>query len=292
MQEEEEDKESQEVGEALVLAGRVLLAAQARRNLLPHTVLEVVKRPPFPRVNYLQDVVEAHDPRFLSIGLLSFVNIFIHCLFFIFRQYGGLVDLSSKGKKNAMPQDQTMGQRFDLRLHVPDGDGSRLSREAFPSLMDRERDLESIHLVDKPDAADFELSKETAVSPDKVEDAARTPTSTMQAIEELLLLRAQELRENGIQGNFHSSPQYGAGYFAQPYSNSDPAHISTLAPEYKMPWMFVTHHHYHYNAPNVPPPSVINNINTGNIDNNNISNHSRSSEPGDGEGEPCFLNRW
>jgi hypothetical protein len=158
--------------------------------------------------------------------------------------------------------------------------------------MDRECDLESIYLVDKPDATDFQPRKETAVPEDKAEDVARTPTSTLQAIEELLLLRARELRENGMQGNFHSSPQYGAGYFAQPYSNSDPAHISTLTPEYKIPWMFVTHHHYHYNAPNVFPPSIINNINTGNIDNNNISNHSRSSESGDDEGESYFLNRW
>jgi len=139
-----------------------------------------------------------------------------------------------------------------------------------------------------------EHNKEKTVPQDKAEDAARTPTSTRQAIEELLvLLRARELRENGVQGNFHSSPQYGAGYFAQPYSHSDPAHISTLTPEYKTPCMFAAHHvhqHYHYNAPNVSPPSIINNINTGNIDNNNISNNSCSSESGEDEREPYFPN--
>jgi len=51
-----------------------------------------------------------------------------------------------------------MGQR--LRLYVPDDDASRLCRGAFLSLMDRERDLESIYLVDKPNAADFELAME------------------------------------------------------------------------------------------------------------------------------------
>ena len=53
-----------------------------------------------------------------------------------------------------------MGQRFDLRLYVPDGDASRLCHEAFLSFMDRERDFESIFLVDNPDAADFELAME------------------------------------------------------------------------------------------------------------------------------------
>ena len=96
-----EEEESQEAEEALVLAGRVLLAAQAPRNLLPHTVLEVVKCPPFPQVNCLQDVhlVEARDPKFLGIGLLSFDNTFIHCLFFFtFRQYGsGYPGIAGRG---------------------------------------------------------------------------------------------------------------------------------------------------------------------------------------------------
>lgn len=53
-----------------------------------------------------------------------------------------------------------MGQRVDLRLYVPQGDASRLCREAFLSLVDREHDLESVHLVENPDAADFELAME------------------------------------------------------------------------------------------------------------------------------------
>ena len=53
-----------------------------------------------------------------------------------------------------------MDQRFNLRLYVPDSDASRLCREALLSLMDRERDLDSIYLVDKSDAADFGLAME------------------------------------------------------------------------------------------------------------------------------------
>ena len=147
-----------------------------------------------------------------------------------------------------------------------------------------------------------EPSKEDAVPQNETEDAD-TPTLTPQAIEELLVLsrRIQELRENSVQGNFHSSPQYGAAYFTQPYINSDAAHhISTLTPEYTMPWMFVTHHHHYYNALNVSPPSIINNINNinsgnmnnTNMNNTNISNDSPSSESGDDEGEPYFLNGW
>ena len=116
-----------------------------------------------------------------------------------------------------------------------------------------------------------EHNKEKTVPQDKAEDGTRTPTLTPQAIEEFLVLLRRELRENGVQGNSHSSLQYGAGYFAQPYS-TDPAHISTLTPEYKMSWMFATHHHYHYNTPNVFPPSIINNINSGNMNNSNMDN--------------------
>lgn len=53
-----------------------------------------------------------------------------------------------------------MGQKFDLRLYVPDDNVSRLCREALLSLMDQERDFESIYFVDKPDGADFELAME------------------------------------------------------------------------------------------------------------------------------------
>ena len=134
--------------------------------------------------------------------------------------------------------------------------------------------------------------KEKAVPQDKAEDAGHTPTSTRKAIEELLVfLRARELRENGIQGNFHSSPQPGAGYFAYPYSNptamSDAAHGShgTPTPEYKMPWVIATnvhhHHHHHYSAPSVSPPPIIYNNNIVKINNKNTSNGSDSSESGD-----------
>jgi len=61
---------------------------------------------------------------------------------------------------HAVALQTKMGQGFDLRLYISDGDASRLCREAFLSLMDRERDLGSICLVDKPDAADFELAME------------------------------------------------------------------------------------------------------------------------------------
>ena len=135
-------------------------------------------------------------------------------------------------------------------------------------------------------------SKEKAVPRDRAEDAGHTPTSTRKAIEELLVfLRARELRENGIQGNFHSSPQPGAGYFAYPYSNptamSDAAHGShgTPTPEYKMPWVIATnvhhHHHHHYSAPSVSPPPIIYNNNIVKINNKNTSNGSDSSESGD-----------
>ena len=78
-----EEEESQEAGAALVPAGRALLAAQAPRNLLLHTVLKVVKCPPFPQVSCLQDVylVEARDPKFLGIGLLSFANTYSLLIF-------------------------------------------------------------------------------------------------------------------------------------------------------------------------------------------------------------------
>ena len=45
--------------------------------------------------------MEARDPRFLGIGMLSFDNAFIHCLFFfffIFRQYGsGYPGIAGRG---------------------------------------------------------------------------------------------------------------------------------------------------------------------------------------------------
>ena len=54
-----------------------------------------------------------------------------------------------------------IGQRYDLRLYVPDGDAFRLCCEALLSLMDEERDFEFIFLVDTPDDADFELAMES-----------------------------------------------------------------------------------------------------------------------------------
>lgn len=75
---EEEERAQEAAGqEAGVLpAGRVLLAAQALRNLLPHTVVEVVKRPPFHQVNSLQDVrlVEALDLKFMGTGSMEVVT--------------------------------------------------------------------------------------------------------------------------------------------------------------------------------------------------------------------------
>ena len=143
-----------------------------------------------------------------------------------------------------------------------------------------------------------EPSKEKVVPEDKAEDVGRTPTSTRKAIKELLVfLRARELRENGIQGNVHSSPHPGAEYFPYPYSNptamSDVAHSShgTSTSECKMPQMIATkvhhHHHYHYNVPNIstPPGPPIINKNIIRINNKNTSNGLNSSESGDDEGE-------
>ena len=53
-----------------------------------------------------------------------------------------------------------VGQRYDLRLYVPDGDALRLCREALLSLMDGESDFEFISIVDTSDGADFELVME------------------------------------------------------------------------------------------------------------------------------------
>jgi len=92
------EEEGQEAGEA-----RALSAAQAPRDLLPRTVVEVVKCPPFPQVNCLQDVhlAEARDPRFLGIGLLSFANglySLLIIIIFIFRQYGsGYPGIAGRG---------------------------------------------------------------------------------------------------------------------------------------------------------------------------------------------------
>jgi hypothetical protein len=78
--------------------------------------------------------------------------------------FSTILKVPPDGSNFALSQSQAvavwsnMGQR--LRLYVPDDDASRLCRGAFLSLMDRERDLESIYLVDKPDAADFELAME------------------------------------------------------------------------------------------------------------------------------------
>ena len=94
--------EVEEAGEALP-AGRLLLAAQAPRNLLPRTVLEVVRRPPFPQVSSLQDVhlVEARDPKFMGIGMLSFANVFIHCLFSSFS--GSMEVVTQESQEEAWP---------------------------------------------------------------------------------------------------------------------------------------------------------------------------------------------
>jgi len=145
--------------------------------------------------------------------------------------------------------------------------------------------LPSIH--DPP-----ESSKEKAAPQDIAEDSDGTSTSTQKSIEELLAMvssRIQELRKNNVQPNSHSPPQSGQ-YFAQPHSHPIPVSgmaQSTLTPEYRMPWIFATnvHHHlhYHYNAPNISPPPIINK-NIVKINNKNTSKGSDSSESGDDQG--------
>lgn len=103
---EEESREAGRSREALVPAGRVLLAPQAPRNLLPHTVLEVVNRLPFPQVNCLQDVhlVEARDSRFMGTGLFSFANAFINFLFiylFIYPFPGSMEVVTQESQEEA-----------------------------------------------------------------------------------------------------------------------------------------------------------------------------------------------
>jgi hypothetical protein len=53
-----------------------------------------------------------------------------------------------------------MGRKEDPRLYIPADDAFRPCHEALRSLMDREQDLESINLVEKPEDADFELAME------------------------------------------------------------------------------------------------------------------------------------
>jgi hypothetical protein len=139
--------------------------------------------------------------------------------------------------------------------------------------------------------------KENAVPQDQTEDAALTPTSTRRAIEELLLLRTRELRENGVRGNLHSSPHYGAGSFAQPHTNPTPdaSHCTQpLRPEYKIPSASVTNV-YNYNyyidplslswTPSPLPPIRVINKNFFIVNNKNSTNGSNSSESGADEGE-------
>ena len=124
-----------------------------------------------------------------------------------------------------------------------------------------------------------------------------TSTQT-QSFEELLEL-LREFHPQNVRGGFHSSPQYGTGSFARPYTDPTPDASRNLdgtlhlLPEYKIPPTYVTkvyhHHHYHYNAPNVSPPPVINQ-NIVRINNKNTSNGSDGSESGDDEGENQFLN--
>ena len=138
--------------------------------------------------------------------------------------------------------------------------------------------------------------KEKAIPRDQTEDVARkdAPISTQtQSIEELLEL-LRELRDKNVHGNLHSSPQYGAGSFAQPHTNPTPdaSRSSDVTlhslPGYKIPPAYVTkiyhHHHYYYNVPDVsPPPIIIKNV--VRINNKNTSNGSDGSELGDGQGE-------
>ena len=176
--------------------------------------------------------------------------------------------------------DQNVGQPFANRSLVEESERNIASdsqyRNRIPSTHDR-----------------AEPSKEKAVPQDTAEDSDGTSTSTQTSIEELLamaLSRAQELRENNIQPNFHSSPQSGQ-YFAQPHSNPVPvsymAH-NTPPPECRIPWGFTTnvhhHHHYYYISPNVSPPPIINK-NIVKIHNKNTCNGSDSSESGEDQGK-------
>jgi len=174
--------------------------------------------------------------------------------------------------------DQNVGQPFANRSLVEESERNIASdsqhRDRIPSI---------------DDPAELMISKENAMPQDKAEDSDGTSTSTQRSIEELLamaLSRAQELRENNIQPNLHSSPQSDQ-YFAQPHSNPVPvlymAH-NTPTPECRLPWGFATnvyhHHHYYYNAPNVSPPPIINRT-IVKINNKNTSKSSDSSESGD-----------
>lgn len=82
------------------------------------------------------------------------------------RPFSTILKVPPGGSKFVLSQPQAvalrtkMGQRFDLRLYVPDDDAFRLCRKALLLLMNPERDFESIYLVDKPDDADFELAME------------------------------------------------------------------------------------------------------------------------------------
>ena len=72
-----EGVESRGVGNPVVLASRAPLAVQVLRNPQHRTVAEVVNRRPLLQVNCLLDAqsVEALDPRFMGIGLLSIANV-------------------------------------------------------------------------------------------------------------------------------------------------------------------------------------------------------------------------
>ena len=73
-------------------AGRLLLAAQGLRNLLPPTVVEAAKHLPFPQVNCLQDVhlVEALELRFMETGVLSFAKMPLFIAHFLFSFSGSM----------------------------------------------------------------------------------------------------------------------------------------------------------------------------------------------------------
>ena len=102
----------------------------------------------------------------------------------------------------------------------------------------------------------------------------------------------REFHKN-IQGNIHSSSQYGTGSFAQPHTNPilDMSCSSLLLrPEHKIPSVSATkvyhHYHHHYNASSISTSPIINK----NIVRINNKNTSSGSESGDNEGEHYFLN--
>ena len=138
--------------------------------------------------------------------------------------------------------------------------------------------------------------KEKAIPRDQTEDVTRkgTRTSTRTQLIEGLWELLRGSRDKNGHGYPHSSPQYGAGSFAQPHTNPTPGTSRSsdgtlpLPPEYKIPSAYVTnvhhHYHYHYNTPNASTPPIINN-NIVRINNKNTSNGSDGCESGDDEGE-------